>query len=282
MAPTEPGGRPAPYERLYIYYIQGRLGSAGRPQHDGFIGAWAEEGDTFLFFSAPADQAVQDWLAGPPEAVLVDRYEMSYADWQGGRLECLTTPRLIIRTPWSPPGPAADSRPRLELDPGVVFGNGLHPTTRDCLAALERLAADRFPEAFLDLGTGTGILALAALRLGARRGLAVDLNLLAAETARANVRRNGLEGRLAVVQGRAEELVACPAELVIANLHFDALARVLEADGWPGKRVCLLSGLLRSEAPRVLERLASRGFELRERWVCDGVWHTFLGARPSR
>lgn len=268
-----------PYEQLFIYYLQGRLGDAALPPRGAFLGNWEEDGDTFLFFTAPADGLVEGLLAGRPDMVLVDRYQMTYEAWQGGRWERIETPRLVIRSPWAPALPEDDSRASLNLDPGVVFGNGLHPTTRDCLRALERLLGGHRPETVLDLGTGTGILALAALRLGISRGLAVDLNRLAVETARDNVRRNGLEARLAVLQGRAEDLVACRADLVIANLHYAAMAALLRADGWRGKRHCILSGLLRSEAGPVAADLRSAGFTVVDHWVCDGIWNTFLGCR---
>ena len=76
------------------------------------------------------------------------------------------------------------------LDPCVVFGTGYHPTTRSCLKALWNLYQKEKPATVLDLGTGTGILALAAVKWGARRVLTVDCNELAAETASRNVKLN--------------------------------------------------------------------------------------------
>jgi ribosomal protein L11 methyltransferase len=278
--PTVSGEPPRqPYEQLFIYYLQGRLKGLAMPPRGDFIGNWEEDGDTFLFFTTPADGVVEQLLARQPGVVLVDRYQMTYDAWQGGRWEQIETPHLVIRSPWAASLPGGDPRLTIQLDPGVVFGNGLHSTTRDCLEALERLLGEHLPEIVLDLGTGTGILALAALRLGIPRGLAVDLNRLAVETARDNVRRNGLQARLAVLQGRAEELLACRADLVIANLHYAAMAGLLRADGWRGKRYCILSGLLRSEAGPVAADLRAAGFAVVEHWVCDGIWNTFLGRR---
>ncbi|MCK7509745.1 MAG: 50S ribosomal protein L11 methyltransferase [Desulfobacterales bacterium] len=93
----------------------------------------------------------------------------------------------------------------LVLDPGVVFGAGNHPTTRDCLLAIDRAAAEARFETVLDLGTGTGILALAAARRLGARVAAVDLSPAAVRTAAGNVARNGLAGRVLVALGRAED-----------------------------------------------------------------------------
>jgi ribosomal protein L11 methyltransferase len=163
------------------------------------------------------------------------------------------------------------------LDPGVVFGTGTHPTTRDCLHALERLYSREAPADVLDLGTGTGLLALAAARLGARRTLAVDLNPLCARTAARNVRLNGLAERVLVVRGRAEAFVDLPADLLVANIHFDVMRRLLGSQGFYRKRWFVLSGLLPSEARWVLTQLTAKSVEIIEEWHQEGVWSTFCG-----
>lgn len=103
--------------------------------------------------------------------------------------------RTVIRPSWreyaSRPGEVV-----IELDPGMAFGTGLHPTTRGCVVSLERVIqpGDRV----LDVGTGSGILALAALKLGASHVLALDVSEVAVEAARANAAANGLADRLEV------------------------------------------------------------------------------------
>jgi len=95
----------------------------------------------------------------------------------------------IVPTWRSPPEPDAIN---LVLDPGLAFGTGSHPTTRLCLQWLERSIASG--ETVLDYGCGSGILAIAALKLGARRAVGVDIDPDAVATARANARRNGVAG----------------------------------------------------------------------------------------
>lgn len=270
---------PCPYEDLFIYYLQGRV-RAGGPALVGLIGNWEEEDTTFLFFSAPAREQVNRLLAVQPQLTLVDHYEMSYDQWQGDALKPFDVGRFRISPPWQPAPPENDqgaSRLPLMLDPGVVFGAGTHPTTHDCLAALEMACAGGAPQNVLDLGTGTGLLALAAALLGARRVLAVDLNLLAVKTARRNIALNGLAKRVMAVQGRAEDFIAIPADLVIANIHFDVMQTLIDAPAFPGGRRFILSGLLRSESRHVETRLLQAGAKIRRRWAHEGTWYTFYG-----
>ena len=275
-SPSAPGGGAPPYDQLFIYYLKGCLRPENEVFGDAFIGNWEEDGFSFLFFSRPAADEVFELRRRQPELELVDSYQMPYADWQGARDISLQTARFQVYSPWQAPALTSD-RLGVVLDPGVVFGTGTHPTTRDCLRALEQLYAQETPDTVLDLGTGTGLLALAAARLGARRTLAVDLNPLCARTAANNVRLNVLSQRVLVARGRAEDFVNLPADLVVANIHFDVMRALLDSDGFYRKRWFVLSGLLRSEARWVLNRLASEPVDIIEKWQHDGVWSTFFG-----
>ena len=163
------------------------------------------------------------------------------------------------------------------LDPGVVFGTGTHSTTHDCLEALEIVFREESPMSALDLGTGTGLLALAAARLGCTRTLAVDINFLAAKTAEKNIRLNYMHDRVVVVQGKAETFIDHPAELIIANIHYDVMERLIRSDGFWGKKWFILSGLLRSEAKNVSYLLAQRSSRIIKHWESKGIWLTFFG-----
>ena len=129
----------------------------------------------------------------------------------------------------------------------------------------------------LDLGCGTGVLAVALARLGSPRNLAVDNNFLAARTAWNNVRLNGLEGRVRVVCGSALDYAETKADLLIANIHYAVMTDLIKRPGILRKKFVILSGLLRSEAKDIETRLAQKGVTFMEKWVQDGVWHTFLG-----
>jgi len=131
----------------------------------------------------------------------------------------------------------------------------------------------------LDLGTGTGLLALAAAGLGAKQILAVDFNMLAAETAENNVRLNGKENNIVVVQGRAETLIHCPADLVIANIHFEVMQQLLKSSAFLTQKAFILSGLMRREAKEVANMLARMPVKVLKTWTHAGIWHTFYGKR---
>jgi ribosomal protein L11 methyltransferase len=167
------------------------------------------------------------------------------------------------------------------LDPGVVFGTGTHPTTRSCLEALELAAAKSPPETVLDLGTGTGLLSLAAAKLGCRKTCAIDVNMLAALTARNNVIINRLEDSVLVAKGRAENFIDFPADLVIANIHYDIMQRLIDSSGFLQKEKFILSGLLRSEAKAVTHKLAQFPVKILKTWTQDGIWHTLYGKRNT-
>lgn len=265
-----------PYQDLHIYYIEGCAGVEPGDAGPSYIGNWVEDGDSFLFFSRPAMAAVERMLARQPELVLVDHYEMRYEDWLGETFKRFTVGRFLVVPPWDPSPDDGSSR-RIVLDPGVVFGTGTHPTTRDCLELVERVCGAEAIHTVVDVGTGTGLLALAAARSGCRRVLAFDLNFLAVQTARQNVVRNRLEKTVLAFQGKAEEMADIPADLMIANIHYDVMVRMLASNAVVGKRWLILSGLLRSQAAEVLRLLAARSIEIVEKREQDGIWHTFLG-----
>ena len=270
-----------PYRDLYIYYLRGRLNPAGEKFQDNFIGNWEEEDYTFLFFSTPAQRQVEDLLRTQPQLSFLDSFEMSYEQWQSEKFTTIHHGRFCILPAWEAQAKInqqlESDKKTILLDPGVVFGNGRHPTTCDCLEALELAFAPAPPETILDLGTGTGLLALAAALLGAKRILAVDLNPLAAKTAQKNVHLNELNNSVLVTQGRAEDCIAFAADLIIANIHYDVMREMVHSKGFLQKRQFILSGLLRSEAKALAETLEKLPLKVQKMWTGDGIWHTFYG-----
>jgi len=131
----------------------------------------------------------------------------------------------------------------------------------------------------LDLGTGTGILALAAGFLGAREVTAVDLNPLAVKTTKRNFLLNHFEGIIKVVQGQAQDFVNQPADLVIANIHHEVVKDLLETDGFRQKHRFIISGLMRSQVRDVKGQLQKYGLEVVREWDHEMTWYTLLLAR---
>jgi ribosomal protein L11 methyltransferase len=271
-----------PYKDLYIYYLEGRLKSNHKIFHDHFIGNWQEDEFSFLFFSRPAPKEVGKILRSNPGSALLEEFHMTYDQWQGDTIAPFKIGRFHIIPPWEKPSNrtgASSEDLTVLLDPGVVFGNGLHSTTQDCLEALEMVFLRENIASALDLGTGTGLLSLAVSLLGCETTLAVDVNFLAANTALRNVRLNGLENTILVAQGRAEDFIDSPSDLMIANIHYEVMKQLITAPGFLKKKWFILSGLLRSQARDLRFKLSRLPIRIIKEWSREDIWHTFLAKK---
>ncbi|HET8784511.1 MAG TPA: 50S ribosomal protein L11 methyltransferase, partial [Candidatus Limnocylindrales bacterium] len=177
--------------------------------------------------------------------------------------------RLVIRPTWREHAPGDDDVV-LALDPGMAFGTGLHPTTRLCLVALERLADDdRLAGGrVLDVGCGSGILAIAALQLGADVAVGLDIDPIAVDATLANAARNGLAGRLTANVGSLPSGEP-PFDVVLANLIAGVLvphAAALHAELRPGATL-LASGIFIDREAEVAAAFEAAGLAIRERFA---------------
>jgi ribosomal protein L11 methyltransferase len=243
---------------------------------DNFIGNWVEDNFSFLFFTQPAKNRVQDILTEFPELKLLDNYEMTYAQWQGGNIEPVRIGRFLLNPTWIKASPGKNDI-AITLDSGVVFGNGTHTTTQACLEAIDIACAGKRVKTMLDLGSGTGILALAAAKLGCDKIIAVDYNYLATRTAQTNVSLNNLDDHILVINGRAEEHTGIATDLLVANIHYDVMKNLVRTEGFLKQKWFILSGLLRSEAGKIMEFLNTQPVLILKRWNQDDIWHTILG-----
>jgi ribosomal protein L11 methyltransferase len=257
----------SPYEDLYIYLIKG-LVPRGEEASLGqsFLGNWVEEDTSFLFFAEPSDGIVSDLLKEHSELQLLENYHFSYEEWQGAFSEPLRIDRFLIVPPWldAVEGPGET---KILLDPGLVFGTGLHASTRDSLKALSYVHS-HFPV--------KSVLDLASALLGAQQVLAVDLNPLCVKTARKNVQWNHLESRIEVKEGKAEDFADLQADLVLANIHWDVLKALLTKEGFRKNPWIVLSGLMRSHARDLESDLARYGLRTVKAWEDEATWYTML------
>jgi ribosomal protein L11 methyltransferase len=269
----------SPYHHLYVYYLSGVVKKKDEAcLGNSFIGNWVEGDSSFLFFTKPAKKVITQLLQADSLLDLVDDYHFPYEEWQGGLTEPIQVDDFVIVPPWIERHTRQDAIEIL-LDPSVVFGNGLHPTTRDCLRAL-LLAHRRRPfQNVLDLGTGTGILALAAARLGADRVLAVDLNPLCMKTAIRNAELNCLHGIIQVVEDQAETYANEPADLVVANIPHAVIEALLDRRGFREKERLVLSGLMRTQYRDINTRLKGSHFRIIHEWDNGMTWFTILAER---
>jgi len=173
--------------------------------------------------------------------------------------------RLLILPAWLPCPPEHAERLVIAMDPGSAFGTGSHPTTRLCLEALEGLELAGLRVA--DLGCGSGVLGLAALRLGAASVAAADTDSLAVRATADNAALNGLPAQVRVGQGSVEALAGLldgqPADLLLCNILapvIQALCPAFETVLAP-HGVGLLSGLLVDQAPALQQALLEQGWQ---------------------
>lgn len=258
---------------LYVYELKGGVPP---PFLDlkGLLGVWPEADYTYLFFINPADTTLKSFFREHPEYSLTRHYRLPYGQWQQLVVqEPLVVDRFKIIT----------SKKSVELlageillwiDPGVIFGSGLHPTTRGCLRALSNLYSQAPPFTVLDLGTGTGILAIAAAKLGAGQVDAVDLNPMAISTAAANCERNGVKDVVTLIQGDARGKLP-EAELLCVNIHFDFLESFLGSSAVCTYRWSIVGGFLKEKLPEVRALLPSC-VSLREPVLQENGWITLI------
>ena len=241
-----------------------------------------------LFEHSVDPEAVRLGLPGPPAVRNAGVREIADRDWIAAFREDIVP--IGIGSLWIGPHGAVPPPDRVvvRLEPGLAFGSGSHPTTRLCL---ERLAAA--PPAGIDVidyGCGSGILAVAAAALGARRVLALDVDPQALHATAENARINGVSDRVRVVAAEAATTAATkaagaavePASLVVANILAGTLvelAPVLSALTTPGGSL-VLSGILEAQTREVAGAYGG-AFDMRVGGESEG-WVRLDGRRRAR
>jgi ribosomal protein L11 methyltransferase len=212
-------------------------------------------------------------------AATVDSAPLPEVDWEAAfRLHhrpVTAGRRLLIAPPWEVP--AANGREVLVIEPGMAFGTGQHATTQACLEEVE-VAATEGARSVLDVGTGSGVLAAAASRLGVARVVALDVDPEVLPLARVNLDRNNARGVLLL--GGRPDAIRGRFDLVVANLLADALvaeARALVAVVAPGGRL-VVSGLLDVQVASVLA--AYPGWTVARERACE-AWRTLRLVRAG-
>ena len=206
------------------------------------------------------------------EAAAGDDSEWLYK-WQEFFKPTRVGERIVVRPSWE----AYDPKPEdlvIEMDPGMAFGSGLHETTSMCIRALEKILADgRGGIKILDVGTGTGILAIAGALLGADEALGIDIDTDAVRVANENIEKNDLADRITAQYGDLIEGVDYKADILVANLMADLVMRLspaaaghLERGGW-----YVTSGILDIKEETVSRAIREAGFAIEE-VLHDGEW----------
>jgi ribosomal protein L11 methyltransferase len=192
-------------------------------------------------------------------------------DWSlawRARIRCTRVGRLWVGPPWQE---APKDAVALHIEPKMAFGTGDHPTTALCLAAVDDFLGQHQGCTVLDVGTGTGILALAARKLGAARVVAVDTDTLSVQLAKENAEANKIQGvefstmPLAEVEGRFD--------LVLANILANTLVEMAQPLAARLQKTLVLSGILHHQAEDVARAFAAEGLvqgptATEGEWVC--------------
>ena len=162
----------------------------------------------------------------------------------------------------------------VNLDPGMAFGTGTHETTRMCIQALEKYVKEE--STVFDVGCGSGILAIAAAKLGAKLAVGVDLDPVAVESSKENVKYNNLNN-IEILEGNLVEVIDGKADVVVANILAeiiciltDDVKRVLKDNG-----IFITSGIIHDRVDMVCEKLEATGFEVIEK-NRDGEWNCIV------
>ena len=267
---------------LRVYELKGSARPRNLPD-EGLEGIWPEPPFYYLFYRKESAEPILEWLKSRPDWRLTSRYDLPYDKWQdisvpqinlgsfNIRLSADPAAALIQGAAPPPPSAAAEristlsltcprpepcgsaARIAIVIDPGVVFGSGLHPTTQGCLLAISEILGSNEIHTVLDFGAGTGVLAIACALAGAKFVLAVDRNPLALKTAWKNARANGVEDRIALVEADRPGCLNIRPDFFIMNLEWPILEKILVAGEWRKARRIVLAGFLESRLESVKE-----------------------------
>ncbi|MGQ9749688.1 50S ribosomal protein L11 methyltransferase [Desulfosoma sp.] len=269
--------------QLYVLECLAQPGQTGEVPREGLVGCWREPPFVYCFYDRQVTDLVEADLAVKGFHV-TGRYEMSSAQWQPRPGPWTTVGPFCIVCPCHKKDVPLTHALPIALHLGLVFGSGVHPTTQLCLKLLAQVFDPESMKTVVDLGTGTGILALAAARLGAQQVLALDVNPLAVQEAAANIFENDLEH--VVFPAAAEGLYAVGrfGQLLLINLEWPSLCAVLQTDDWKHFPWVLCSGYLEAQAD-TLHRMLAQTHDLRSQttekdWVAS-FWIRLSSSREN-
>lgn len=214
------------------------------PSGDGYLGFWPEPPYYYVFFDGEPDLEFASWL-NSENWILRYTYRLGYDQWQQSfpRTHSIGPFRILCT------GGLGNSEKQEEdlcivVEPGVVFGSGLHGSTQGCLLSMAEICKEHEIRSAVDMGTGSGILAIAAAMLGVERVVAIDNNPMAAKVALKNIRRNRVEDHVHVIIGDSLRLLRKPSDLLIMNLGSPSLEVLLNTTECLAYRFVLASGFL--------------------------------------
>jgi ribosomal protein L11 methyltransferase len=188
--------------------------------------------------------------------------------------------KFTIVPTWETYEPVSSDEKIIELDPGMAFGTGTHPTTVLCIQAIERTVKPQ--DKVIDVGTGSGVLSIAAAMLDAKEVLALDLDEVAVESAKLNIKLNKVHPTVTVKQNNLLKNVEGPVDVVVANIlaevivrFTDDVYRVLENGG-----TFISSGIISMKKQEVKDALIKSGFKIEETMMMED-WVAFIAKKEE-
>lgn len=219
-----------------------------------------------------------DYAPGTVETVEV--FESDWAnEWKKYYKPTRIGQHIVIKPSWE----AFEPEPAdliIEIDPGGAFGSGTHETTSMCIEQLDKRVK---PDTLVyDIGCGSGILAIAAAKLGAKEVIAVDLDQAAVETSIENVRLNAVESQVTVKHGNLMDVVSGKADIVVANIIADVICFLSESihQFMHEESLFIASGIINLKLEQVLNSLKANGLEVVE-VVEKGEWAVVVSRLPK-
>jgi ribosomal protein L11 methyltransferase len=243
--------------------VIGELGdlATGFVQEEDAVLAYVPE----AAWDAEAAGRLKAWLEAHDVPREVETRSIPEENWNAAWEETvrpLRIGRFLVRPTWTDTPPEHADAEVLVIDPKMSFGTGYHESTRLALRLVPEAVEDG--DLVLDVGTGTGVLAVAACRLRARRCIAVDTDDNAVENARENVAQNDVSGRVDVRRGSMQAVPEDGFDVVLANINRNVLVDLMPAfarAAAPGAAL-ILAGLLDTDRDLILQHAADAGFEL--------------------
>lgn len=217
---------------------------------------------------------------GPLEIVLADVREQDWANnWKKYYKPVRVSDRIVIKPTWE----QYDAKPGeviLKLDPGMAFGTGTHETTMLCIRAIDKYVKPG--DTVVDIGCGTGVLAIASALLGARHAIAIDMDSCAVKAAEENTGLNRMEDRVEVIQGNLLDKVHGQFDIVVANIVADVIIGLTSSiqDFMKPEGVFIASGIILERLQDVIEAMEAAGLKI----ICEetmGEWAMVMCRRHA-
>ncbi|MBN6205994.1 50S ribosomal protein L11 methyltransferase [Ralstonia pickettii] len=172
--------------------------------------------------------------------------------------------RITIKPTWETYQPVRNDEIIIELDPGMAFGTGTHPTTMLSIQALEKYCHNG--DVILDVGCGSGVLSIAAAKLGAEKVYAYDLDDVAVKSSKMNIAQNQLSDKIEVKQNNLLQSIKREADIIVSNILAEIIVRFVD-DAWKNLRnegIFITSGIIENKKQLVIDEMKKHGFDIIE------------------